>query len=197
MSINSDNLEVTRRDFLKVVFATTTAAAVSGAIPLWPADAIDRPVFEPFVLELDESSYLVDPNFDYGSVILPTHRERLLLEGLEAGDLKDELNTQIWEIEHLISDPKKWNLDEVEWWLDTKIEYEDLGAWQAAQFSPYKAGLDIYQHLSVDAADSLGLELVEGDHPGSSFVGVTFYGDVNELNRQLQKLGLNLIVTSS
>jgi len=107
------------------------------------------------------------------------------------------LITQIWEIEHLISDPNKWNLDEVEGWLDTKIEYEDLGAWQAAQFSPYKAGLDFYQHLSVEAADNLGLELVEGDHPGSSFVDVAFYGDVDELNRHIQRLGLNLIVTSS
>ena len=64
---------------------------------------IDRPISEPFVLVLDEYNYLVDPNFDYGSVTLPTHRERLLLEGLEADDLKDELNTQIWEIEHLIT----------------------------------------------------------------------------------------------
>ena len=189
--------ELNRRDFLKVVFATTTAAAVSGAVPLWPADAIDRPVSKPFNLTLDDSHHLVDPSFDYGSVSLPTHREHLLLEGLEGDDLKNELNEQFWQIEHLLKDPKKWSLDEVEGWLDTEIEYENLSAWQAAQFSPYKSGLDIYQHLDVEAADTLGLELVEGDHPGSSFVGVAFYGDVDELNRQLQKLGLNLVVTSS
>ena len=118
--------ELNRRDFLKVVFATTTAAAVSGAVPLWPADAIDRPVSKPFNLTLDDSHYLVDPSFDYGSVSLPTHREHLLLEGLEGDDLKNELNEQFWQIEHLLKDPKKWSLDEVEGWLDTEIEYEDL-----------------------------------------------------------------------
>jgi hypothetical protein len=107
------------------------------------------------------------------------------------------LNDQIEEIEHLISDPDKWTLDEVEWWLDTEIEYEDLGAWQAAQHSPHSAGLGIYNRLSREEADRIGLKLVEGDHPGSSFVGVAFYGDVDELNRQLQKFGLNLVVTSS
>jgi hypothetical protein len=189
--------ELNRREFLTIVFATTTAAAVSGAVPLWPADAVDRPVSKPFNLTIDDSNYLVDPNFDYGSVSLPTHREHLLLEGLEGDDLKNELNEQFWQIEHLVKDPNKWDVDEVEGWLDTEIEYEDLGAWQAAQFSPYKSGLDIYQYLSVEAADTLGLELVEGDHPGSSFVGVAFYGNVDELNRQLQKLGMNMVVTLS
>jgi hypothetical protein len=130
MTTKPDNFEITRRDFLKVVFATTTAAAVSGAVPLWPADANDRPVSKPFNLTIDDSNYLVDPNFDYGSIRLPTHREHLLLEGLEGDDLKNELNQQFWQIEYLLEDPKKWELNEVEEWLDTEIEHEDLGAWQ-------------------------------------------------------------------
>jgi hypothetical protein len=34
MTAKSNNIEITRRTFLEVVFATTTAAAISGAIPL-------------------------------------------------------------------------------------------------------------------------------------------------------------------
>jgi len=71
------SIEINRREFLTIVFATTTAAAASGATTLWPAKAISRPISEPFNLKLDEYNYLVDPDFNYGSVSLHTHRERL------------------------------------------------------------------------------------------------------------------------
>jgi len=41
----------------------------------------------------------------------------------------------------------------------------------------------------------LGLELIDGDHPGSDFVGIAFRGNVTELNRELEQLGMNLIIT--
>jgi len=196
MTIVSDNTEITRRDFLKVVFTTATAAAVSGTAPLWPVDAIARLVSKPFDLALDEYNYLVDPSFDYGDIKLPTRREVLSLERLDPKALKKALEGQIGEIEHLVDDTQNWTLDEVEWWLDSEIEYEELGAWQAADYSPHRAGLSIYNSLSREDAQGLGLELVEGDHPGSSFVGVAYYGNVDELNRQLQRLGMNLVVSA-
>jgi hypothetical protein len=194
MTTNSDNAKVSRRDFLKVVFATTTAAVVSGSAPLWPSNAVARPVSEPFSLGLDEYNYLIDPDFSSGDIILPTHRERLSLEGLKPKALKKALNAQIWEIGDLISDPDKWSIDEVEWWLDSEVDHEDLGAWQSARLSPYGAGLEIYNRLDREDAFDLGLELVEGDTPGGGFVGVAYFGDVDELNSGFQKLGLNLVV---
>lgn len=197
MSNILDKIETSRRDFMKIIFATTTSVAVSGAITLWPETALTRPVSKPFNLALDDSSYLVDPSFDFSPISLPTHRERLSLEGLSGKALKNALNKQISEIDDLISDPDNWTLDEVEWWLDTVADVEDFGAWQVTGHSPYKDGLEIYQHLSREDAHSLGLELVEGDTPGSSFVGVAFYGDVAKLNQTLEMLGMNLVVTSS
>ncbi len=140
---------------------------------------------------------LVDPSFDFSPVSLPTNRERLSLEGLGPRALKKALDGQICEIESLVEDVDKWTLDEVEWWLDADADVEDFGAWQVTGHSPYKDGLEIYQHLSREDAHSLGLELVEGDTPGSSFVGVAFYGDVAKLNQTLEMLGMNLVVTSS
>ena len=54
MTANSNNIEITRRTLLEVVFATTTAAAISGSIPLWPSDATARPIAEPFKIFLSE-----------------------------------------------------------------------------------------------------------------------------------------------
>ncbi|HIM25354.1 MAG TPA: twin-arginine translocation signal domain-containing protein [Rhodospirillales bacterium] len=38
------SIKLSRRDFLKIVFATASAAAVSGASTLWPSNALSRPV---------------------------------------------------------------------------------------------------------------------------------------------------------
>jgi hypothetical protein len=91
-------IEISHRDFMKIVFATTTSVAVSGVITLWPKTALTRPVSKPFNLALDDSSYLVDPSFEFSPVSLPTNREKLSLEGLKPLALKKALDEQIREI---------------------------------------------------------------------------------------------------
>jgi hypothetical protein len=189
MSIN-----LNRRDFLKVVFATTSAAAVAGAAPLWPKNAIARPISEPFKLAVDEFGYLVDPDFDYGHIELPTHREHLSLKGMNPKTLKKALDEQFGAIEHLVEDPNDWSLDEVEVWLDTEIEFEDLGPWQASSYGPYGSGMDIFHELSEKEAKRLGLFLFEDGTPGSSCFFVSFDGDIEELNSQFEALGMNVVV---
>jgi hypothetical protein len=190
-------IEIDRRAFLKIVFATTSAAAVSGAARLWPEGAIARPVSKPFELALDEFGYLVDPNFDYGAVRWPTFREHLSLEGLKPRALKKALNEQFGAIEHLVEDPDNWALDEVNTWLDSEIGIDDLGPWQAASYGPHGSGLDIYQELSEDEAQELGLVLVEDGTLGSSCYFVAFHGEAEKLNHQFEALAMNVVLTSS
>jgi len=136
------SIEINRREFLKIVFASTTVVAVSGASALWPQEALSRPISDPAYLEIDDSGYIVDPGFDYCDLNLPTNREHHSLVGLGEDEIKDELS---------------------------EIFDED--------------------------ASRLGLELIDGDHPGSDFVGIAFRGNVTELNRELEQLGMNLIIT--
>jgi len=140
-------MNISRRDFLKIVFSTVPAAVVA-ANPIvalaWPEEEKQRPVAEPYVLEL-EYGYIVDPEFDYG-------------------DLPEDL------------------------------DFDSLGDYQAAQYTPYGAGIEIFEHFGWDKSRRIGLGLVEGDHPGSSFVGVAFSGEIEELNAALAAAGLNLIV---
>jgi hypothetical protein len=190
-------IEIDRRDFLKIVFATTSAAAVSGAVPLWPEDAIARPVSKPFELAFDEFGCLVDPNFDYEDICWPTFRKHLSLEGLKPKALKKALNEQFGAIEHLVEDPDNWSLHEVDAWLDSEIGIDDLGPWQAASYGPHGCGLDIYQELDEDEARDLGLVLVEDGTPGSSCYFVAFHGEADDLNRQFETLAMNVVVTSN
>ncbi|MFP6733350.1 MAG: hypothetical protein VB959_05870 [Rhodospirillales bacterium] len=106
-----------------------------------------------------------------------------------------ELEKISWAFEHVVADPENWSVDEVKEWLDTEVELDDLGAWQAMKYTQYGPALEIYEQLSRDDAEELGLMLVEGCHPGSDFVGIEFHGDPAELTRGFERLGMNLVVT--
>ena len=186
-------LTINRRDFIKFVFGTASAAAVSGVLPLWPTTAIARPIAEPARLALDYD-YLVDPDFDCFPV-LPTYREFLSLEGLSGHKLRKTLEKEHERFEHLLKDPANWFVSEIKDWLDSHIEPDDMSPWNAAQYTAYGAGILLYESLPFENTMELNLNLVEGDCPGSSFCGVHFSGDVEELNNGLRSLGINLQVT--
>ena len=96
------SLEISRRDFLKIIFTTTSAAAVSGVLPHWPAAALNRPVREPVVFADDGYGYLIDSSMEYYDFSLPTFREHLGLEGLGPKQLKTRLKQEESRFEHLI-----------------------------------------------------------------------------------------------
>ena len=191
------SIELTRREFLQIVFATTSVVALTGATTMWPSNELTRPVMEPVYLEVDDSGFIVDPGFDYCDMCPPKNREYHSLTGLGGNELRVALDKEPWLIEHLVADPDNWSLDEIDGWLDEYVELSDMGTWETMQYTPFGPAIQIYQRMDHRDAREIGLELVDGDHPGSDFVGIAFHGDTLELNRQLEKLGMNLIVSSS
>jgi len=188
------SLEISRRDFLKVIFTTTSAAAVSGVLPHWPAAALNRPVREPVVFADDGDGYLIDSSMEYYDFSLPTFREHLDLEGLGPKQLKTRLKQEEWRFEHLISDSGNWNIDEVQEWLDSDVEVDDLSIREGMTYSPYGPPIEFYDQLPYADSEKIGLALIEGDHPGSSFAGIQLLNTPDDANRELQKLGINVIV---
>ena len=188
------SLEINRRDFLKVIFTTTSAAAVSGVLPHWPAAELNRPVREPVVFADDGDGYLIDSSMKYYDFGLPTFREHLDLEGLGPKQLKTRLKQEEWRFEHLISDSGNWNIDEVQEWLDSDVEVDDLSIREGMTYSPYGPPIEFYDQLPYADSEKIGLALIEGDHPGSSFAGIQLLNTPDDANRELQKLGINVII---
>jgi hypothetical protein len=189
------SIEVNRREFLKIVFASTSVVAVSGASALWPSVALSRPVCDPVHLNIDDSGYIVDPGFDYCDLDVPTYREYHSLVGLGQNDLRVALNNEPGLIENLVVDPDDWSLEEIEGWLDEYVDLDDMGTWEGMKYTHYGPGIEIYEQMSREQVNDLGLELVDGDHPGSSFVGVAYHGDIEELNEGFERLGMNLVIS--
>ena len=188
------SLEINRRDFLKVIFTTTSAAAVSGALPHWPIEALNRPIMEPVEFADDGYGYLIDPSMDYYDSTLPTFRELLGLEGLGPKQLKDRLKEEEWRFEHLVSNPDDWSIKEIQDWLDSDVEFDDMGLRQGMSYTPYGPPIEFYEGTPYADAEKIGLCLIEGDTPGSSFAGVQLLSRPEDANRELQKLGINMIV---
>ena len=188
------SLEINRRDFLKVVFTTTSAVVVSGVLPHWPAEALSRPIMEPVEFADDGYGYLIDPDMKYYDISHPTFREWLGLEGYSPGQLKEKLKGEEWRFEYLISDSGDWNINEVQEWLDSDVEPDDMGLLEGMSYTPYGPPIEFYERVPHADSDRIGLTLIEGDHPGSSFAGVQLLNTPEDANRELQKLGINVIV---
>ncbi len=186
--------KINRRDFLKLISATASVAAISGKIAIWPSGALSRPIAEPAVLALDDSRYIIDPYFDF-CPDLPTFRELLSLEGLKPDQIKEALKDEEWRFEFLIADPENWSVSEIQGWLDTQVEMDDMSPWRSAQYTQYAPGVELYNHLGRDDADQLGLAYIEGEMPGHDFLGVRLDGDIDNLNTGLARHGFNLIVS--
>ena len=188
-----------RRDFLQIIFKTMPALALAGPTlaDLWPEEACQRECHPPLELERDEQNYLHDPDFDYDEMDWPTIGDHL---DERYGFLSLDRTRQdevIWEFLGLDPEDEEATPEELELFrsqLDDQVEWEHLDPRRFAEMGEHGPGIEIYDALIGAGYEDLDLGLIEGDHPGSTFVGVVYLGDLDLLNRRLAKHGLNMVV---
>jgi hypothetical protein len=149
---------------------------------------------EPVEFTDDGYGYLIDPSMDYYDSTLPTFRELLGLEELGPKQLKERLKEEEWRFEHLVSNPDDWSIKEIQDWLDSDVEFEEMGLREGMSYTPYGPPIEFYEGTPYVDAEKIGLCLIEGDTPGSSFAGVQILSRPEDANRELQKLGINMIM---
>lgn len=213
-------MSTSRRDFLNIIFGTMPAAAfvvahpvLSSAlsVPVWPEEKTSLPKHNPVMISIDDSGYLYDPNFDYDDIELPTNREHYDIdcmtkkERLEFHvdhhgiDYAHQIVEEALELDEPLKKITLKHLDifdrYLENWLEEPIDPEYLSFRQSMALSEYWPGVDLVDELGYDRSKELGLALIEGECPGSSFSAVKYYGDdLGELNRAFFKEGINLQV---
>lgn len=185
----------TRRSFLKIIFETAPLAVLAASVPaalLWPTDARSRPVAEPYVLALDDEGYLIDPSYYDFPIELPTRFEYYDLSSLTE-------QQQITVVaEEILGSSREEAMDLLQsGWFDEECEIEELSDRDGMAYTEYAPGIEIFEYLGAEEAEDLGFRFVEGDHPGSSFMGTQFLGDVEVLNQALLQRGHNLVVMAS
>jgi len=206
--------ELSRRGFLRIMFATAPAISLLANLPVsartstpqpeWPKEREDLPRHDPVIIEMDESGYLIDPEFEDPE--LPTVGQYYKVEEMDDEqriDFYDDhynpgnydvvanaLGIDVAELDEL----KPEHLDILDAYYASWLEepMEDFGSfYQNAINSEYWVGNELLEALGNEQGAELGLRLIEGDCPGSSFCGVRFAGDVDALNAQLYQYGVN------
>jgi len=203
---------LTRREFLKLVFGSVSAAALTGPLALfWPAAEKARPQAEPLELFLDEDHHLVDGprREDLEWVPIP-RREHL---GLDRMSLEERI--EFWLYEWGEEDPflpvleERWDVDR--WteadhaaftafearraaWLDADIAFWEASEWELAMPTEYGPALRLYRELGDERAEAFGLYWGGVGGPGSSGPAIGFRGDVTALNAAFAAAGINVVV---
>jgi len=78
-----------------------------------------------------------------------------------------------------------WFIDQVEAWLD-----DPAGAEAAEQFSGVALAKKYFECLDYQTLDGIGVQIIEGDHPGSSYYAAVLRQDIDYVNQVARGLGL-------
>ena len=74
------------------------------------------------------------------------------------------------------------------------VDLEELSRLEAADICGYGTGVRLHQHLGGEHAAAVGLVLIDGEMPGSDFLGVRLDAGIEHANDELTKRGINLLV---
>lgn len=173
-----------RREFLKIAFTTVSSVAVANPIfgELLP-ESEPRAIAPAYKIAIDESGYLYDPDFDF---VLPTWREMLEQE-LNLSSLSEK------KAQEALLQWQGYDAEETEYLPDLDEEVDPQ--WCIRQWfrdhSEWTIGFDLYDSLDEEAAERLGLVVIDGEHPGSDFLAVKAR-DAEELQERLWREGINV-----
>ena len=111
-----------------------------------------------------------------------------------AEDLDDSADPPEWE-EWLATAPQDdvtWLESRIREWLEDKpdvgAEYEWLPPMNT--LTPESRAYSFFKLQDDELLDALGIVFVEGDHPGSTYFGAEFHGDIDEANRIAESEGI-------
>jgi hypothetical protein len=74
-------------------------------------------------------------------------------------------------------------------WLADPIRWEEIDYFPGDWGSQGKA-LAFFESLPLDTLEALGVEIIEGDHPGSTYYAAELRNDIDDANRLAAEMGL-------
>jgi hypothetical protein len=78
---------------------------------------------------------------------------------------------------------------DVEAWLAGKIQYSDY-EWFPRYSTAQGGALEFFESLSSDTLEALGVVIVEGDHPGSTYYAAELRGTIERANASAERMEL-------
>lgn len=74
-------------------------------------------------------------------------------------------------------------------WLNDPIEWDEM-EYFPRDWGPQGKALSFFESLPFDTLDALGVEIIEGDHPGSTYYAAELRNDIDDANRVAAEMEL-------
>ena len=81
-----------------------------------------------------------------------------------------------------------WLIEFIDGWLKQSVDFGNSEFFQCTTCGGY--ALRYFQRFDVETLDQLGVYLIEGEHPGSSYSGAALREDMDYANQVARKKGL-------
>jgi hypothetical protein len=78
---------------------------------------------------------------------------------------------------------------EIETWLAEDVDWSQMEFWPSG-WSGQGRAKSFFENLDSDTLDALGVEIVEGEHPGSTYYAAELRNGIDKANETAGKLGL-------
>lgn len=78
---------------------------------------------------------------------------------------------------------------EIEEWLAEPVDWMLMEFWPTGWSSQGRA-LQFFRSMDANLVDDLGVVIVEGDHPGSTYFAAELHGSIDDANQTAQRLNL-------
>ena len=80
--------------------------------------------------------------------------------------------------------------EHIQEWLDEEIDWNESD-WFDSGSSGQSSALNFFSSLHSDVCEALGVVIIEGEHPGSSYYAAELESGINEANSAAEALGLD------
>ena len=120
------------------------------------------------------------------------HKKRLaaLQARLRAMPEEPEDGIEAWLLALTTREFEEWVSPEIEKWFESPPDWAFEDDYLPQSGTAQGAAMEFFQSMDVDRRRALGVRIVEGEHPGSTYYAAELRNDIDQANRAAKQAGI-------
>lgn len=120
------------------------------------------------------------------------HKKRLaaLQARLRTMPEEPEDGVEAWLLALTTREFEEWVSSEIEKWFESPPDWAFEDDYLPQSGTAQGAAMEFFQSMDVDQLEALGIDVVEGEHPGSTYYAAELRNDIDQANRAAQQAGI-------
>ena len=120
------------------------------------------------------------------------HKKRLaaLQARLRTMPEEPEDGVEAWLLALTTREFEEWVSPEIEKWFESPPDWAFEDDYLPQSGTAQGAAMEFFQSMDIDQRRALGVRIVEGEHPGSTYYAAELRNDIDQANRAAQQAGI-------